>query len=190
MATTSVAIRFIVNRAGQLPSTRDACVDPSWTVDRVIQEWFASELSESERVRLIFMGQVLRGDATLRTYISPPSLSTSGARPASREGPCTIHAHITRAHNLGSASASAGGYFGGGGAADDGDWSAMVLRLTSFLILSACWYHRAICPSDYTLVSTGILCVFSSIFAFSVRRSIQSCFRAIRMQDWTAAFRR
>lgn len=76
------------------------------------------------------------------------------------------------------------------GDADDGDWSAAVLRLTSFLILSACWYHRTICPLDYTAVSTGILCIFSSIFLFSVRRSIQDCFRAIRMRDWPTVFRR
>lgn len=184
------AIRFIVNRTGNPTVVRDENVAISWTVDQVIQEYFASELADGQRIRLIFMGSLLQGRATLSSCLSvAPQRSASTHAEAQgaeqQHDRRTVHVHITQglraregesAGNLDPESDWSSG---------SSDWSTTVLRVTSLVILAACWYHRAACPAGYTIVSTGILCIFTAIFAFCVRvvaeTSVRSLVRRMRL---------
>ncbi|CBZ51111.1 conserved hypothetical protein [Neospora caninum Liverpool] len=192
MATgPSQAIRFIVNRTGNLPVIKDAQIDPTWTVDRIIRECFASELAEGEHVRLIYMGHVLQGNATLSFSLSGNSpyagvvRSNGASAPAASSGLCTIHAHIRADSGPAGRAAPRNLNHDGSTVAGGGDWSTTVLRVASFIILGACWYHRAISPIDYTIVSTAILCVFTAIFLLCMRSvfdmSLRTLLRILRL---------
>ncbi|EPT27955.1 putative transmembrane protein [Toxoplasma gondii TgCatPRC2] len=182
MATgPSQVIRFIVNRTGNLPTIKDAQIDPTWTVDRIIQECFASELAAGEHVRLIYMGHVLQGSATLSFNLAGnfPSAGSSRSNDAAAATPssglCTVHAHIRSDSRCPAASFN----HGDGGVAHGDDWSTVVLRVACFIVLGVCWYHRTICPRDYTLVSTAILCVFTAVYVLSVQSVFDTPLRAL-----------
>eukprot|EP00070_Physeter_catodon_P036348 XP_028343242.1 uncharacterized protein LOC114485646 [Physeter catodon] len=184
MENSSFPVRLIVNRPGEPPRALDVQIDSTWTVNQVIEAHVTP--AAGERTRLIFLGRILDGRCRLSLYLEdaiqrptsrvernrrlPASPSCrEPAESAARRAPCTIHVHVSRepvhaTEGTGNTPPQTDPDYG-----ESNDWSFTVLRITSCIILCACWYHRSVCASEYNAVSTGILCAFTAMYLFLIR---------------------